>query len=324
MKHIPKFILLLCIASSLVYADTYGSCSFSSNSPLGITGSLQITYNNKWVVGYNINNIPAGATYRLVIRSTGDISTTTSSGESGFSFDNCPKGLLGSVTKANSQGVWDGLTVSNDYSLTSAQSIIGRSISIIDSSTTKCKASAKVHAQCVIGIGNPTTFSIAGQLAPVDNSAYLQVTSLSKAVCVLQPTNVVENNQVGGFVHVTVYNNGTTVFAASVTGLDTTVAHGIHIHNYGDIQWMNGSSIGGHWKTANQVHALPPAANREYGDLGNICVYKNGVGYYLWSTKDLPNFNNNPNLIGRAIAIHAIRDSGDSSPLGPPIAQCVL
>lgn len=87
--------------------------------------------------------------------------------------------------------------------------------------------------------------------------------------------------------------------------------HGAHVHEKGDCSAPDGSSAGGHFNPASHPHALPDAAPRHLGDLGNLQVGSDGKG-----TLDIlaPGANLKPgdpsSFLGKAIIIHEKKDDG--------------
>jgi Cu-Zn family superoxide dismutase len=119
--------------------------------------------------------------------------------------------------------------------------------------------------------------------------------------------------------------SGTVVFSrvkdgvqviASITGGTAAGKHGIHIHEKGDCSAADASSAGGHFNPTGAPHAGPTASARHVGDLGNITVKEDGVGYL---TLDIPNVNGFTDwnsIIGKAVVVHAKADDEKSQPAG--------
>eukprot|EP01133_Synstelium_polycarpum_P002659 gene2659-3067_t len=139
------------------------------------------------------------------------------------------------------------------------------------------------------------------------------------AICYLNPT---VGNTVNGTVTLTLNADKTVTYLANVSGLNSSIAHGVHIHGYGDLRSVSGTSVGSHWKQGSQIHALPENATREMGDLGNMCVADStGVMYYNYHSGS---FSTIDNALGRAIIVPNIRDHGGASDLGVPLSQCII
>ncbi|GAM28013.1 hypothetical protein SAMD00019534_111890 [Acytostelium subglobosum LB1] len=271
--------------------------------------------------------MPANKTYGAVLRELGDISSVGAAGAAaGMTLGNpCPAGQIVNFTSADAEsGYYTYVPHSVYFAHNGSNSMIGRAITVLDSHT--CDPNANIVAQCVIGIGSYQTFWVKGIDVNSTNLVSFKTDSImsspNTAISVLRPTN---DYRISGFVYIQVNSDSTVTFTAVIKGLDNTIAHGIHIHAYGDLMWDNGTSVGPHWKGANQTHGLPPADNRELGDLGNICVYdEDGVAYYKYSTSYSGTLSSAVNFVGRSIVIHAIRDSGNLSALGARLAQGVI
>lgn len=217
------------------------------------------------------------------------------------------------------------------FTLQGDKSLIGR-LFVLKKSASNCTKYNDVDpilASCVLGIAN-------GQFIPVGNPAGSVYTSgainqatstsamLTRAVCKL--TGILGNN-VTGWVYFD--ENGTfiRVSANEIKGLNMTMAHGIHIHQYGDITLTNGTSVGGHWKTGSQTHGLPPSTTRELGDLGNICAYDyNGDAYYQYQTDYMGQISGQDfgTIIGHSVVIHIQRDNGTLDSYSSRVSQCVI
>jgi len=94
------------------------------------------------------------------------------------------------------------------------------------------------------------------------------------ATAVFTPTTY--GTGVSGTVILTTAGAGGVQFQISVSGLTANSVHGIHVHNYGDISWDNGTSAGEHFNPFNEPHGCPPDVNRHVGDLGNYTADSNG------------------------------------------------
>jgi len=91
-------------------------------------------------------------------------------------------------------------------------------------------------------------------------------------------------------------------------GLPPNSAHGLHIHEWGDIR--NGCvSTGGHFNPFGATHGAPDSGrnNRHVGDMGNIRTDRNGVaaGAYLDPLIKLTGKNT---VIGRCVVLHEDED----------------
>ncbi|OSX71607.1 hypothetical protein BU14_0519s0021 [Porphyra umbilicalis] len=114
-----------------------------------------------------------------------------------------------------------------------------------------------------------------------------------------------------------------TSVKASLTDLPTpNVAHGLHIHTFGDTTKDDGTSAGGHFNPAEVEHALPHDAERHVGDMGNIEAGSDGTAEYD-QTSELISL---PNVVGRSVVVHADPDDGGqpTGNAGKRVAQGVL
>eukprot|EP01133_Synstelium_polycarpum_P012643 gene12643-14851_t len=238
-----------------------------------------------------------------------------------------------------------------NFALNGANSLVGRVLAIYSTPSTCAPPAAKVGdtpadpaniiAKCVVGKINanstlpkdvltalPTAYS--GTVSPAQatgNAAHNNPNNAAKttAVCYLTSTGAPTFGDVNGTVTLTLNADNSITYLATVKGLDTSKAHGIHIHGFGDLRVTLGSSTGGHWKSGAQTHALPENNTRELGDLGNICVTDSqGTMYYNYTTSYSGSFSTIDNALGRAIVVHAIRDYGNATDLGARLSQCVV
>jgi Cu-Zn family superoxide dismutase len=102
---------------------------------------------------------------------------------------------------------------------------------------------------------------------------------------------------------------------ASVTG-GSAGRHGIHIHEKGDCSAADASSAGGHFNPTGAPHAGPTAPARHVGDLGNITIKKDGIGYLTLEIPPVNGFTDWNQIIGKAVVVHAKIDDQKSQPAG--------
>lgn len=131
-----------------------------------------------------------------------------------------------------------------------------------------------------------------------------------RALCVLTPT---EGNTARGTVEFIQHEDHVEIIA-EVTGL-TPGKHGFHVHEWGDVNCMDGKCTGGHFNPTGAPHAGPDAAKRHVGDLGNIEADANGHGVYHRNDKVI-SLNGANSIVGRAIIVHAGEDDLKSQPTG--------
>lgn len=129
----------------------------------------------------------------------------------------------------------------------------------------------------------------------------------TKAVVAVMPTKdfsatgLVQLQQSKGVVHLT----------GKIEGL-TPGKHGFHIHEFGDLSAVDGSSAGGHYAPEGHQHGKPGKGQHHAGDLGNITADQNGVTVIDMRSEDFKLSD----VIGRSIVIHAGADDLASQPSG--------
>jgi len=111
--------------------------------------------------------------------------------------------------------------------------------------------------------------------------------------------------------------NGKVIMKASLSGLEPG-NHAIHIHAIGDCSAPDGKSAGGHWNPTDENHGKWGEAPFHRGDIGNLVADENGNGSVeretdLWC---LSCNDEEKNIIGKAIIIHAGPDDFSSQPSG--------
>jgi Cu-Zn family superoxide dismutase len=118
--------------------------------------------------------------------------------------------------------------------------------------------------------------------------------------------------------------SGTVIFSrvqnavqviASISG-GTPGKHGIHIHEKGDCSAADASSAGAHFNPTGAPHAGPAAQVRHVGDLGNITVKEDGIGYLTLDVPTLHGFTDWNAIVGKAVVLHAKADDEKSQPAG--------
>jgi len=99
--------------------------------------------------------------------------------------------------------------------------------------------------------------------------------------------------------------------------------HGFHIHQFGDLTEVDGTSAGGHFSPEEHPHGGPDDHKHHEGDLGNITANDQGTAQFEMSLKDL-DFSS---IIGRAVVVHEGKDDLQSQPsgdAGPRVAVGVI
>ena len=143
-----------------------------------------------------------------------------------------------------------------------------------------------------------------------DHRMQMQSQSISKAICVLNPT---KGSNVTGTVTFTQTMQGVKV-VAELNGLSVG-AHGFHIHEFGDCSATDGTSAGGHFNPEGHDHAGLDAEMNHIGDLGNLVADENGHAHLEFTTSQIQ-FNGANSIIGRSIIVHAQADDLKSQPTG--------
>lgn len=131
-------------------------------------------------------------------------------------------------------------------------------------------------------------------------------------------------------LHQQTENQGSLIYV-TVSGLQPNSAHGIHIHEFGDLS-DGCESTGEHYNPTSITHAGPEDNMRHYGDLGNLQSDANGNAM-LVLTDQLVKLSGDTSVVGRGVVIHAGRDDlgrgGNAESLangnsGSRIACCVI
>lgn len=104
-------------------------------------------------------------------------------------------------------------------------------------------------------------------------------------------------------------------------------AHGFHIHVFGDVRAVDGTSAGGHFTRPDGTdieHGSPDSPTRHWGDLGNLMADGRGIARYSRIDKVV----SLAGVLGRGIVIHEAEDMGaDEQPTGAAgsrQASCVI
>jgi Cu-Zn family superoxide dismutase len=136
--------------------------------------------------------------------------------------------------------------------------------------------------------------------------------SVKHLICVIQPT---KGNSTKGVVTFRKVEGG-VLMIADITGLKAGSKHGFHVHEFGNIAWDNGKSLGGHYNPEGHDHAGPGKAMRHAGDLGNLQADAKGVAHYTKTFKNITLAGHKNPIIGRGIVIHKGEDDLKSQPTG--------
>ncbi|MEO0475608.1 MAG: superoxide dismutase family protein [Planctomycetota bacterium] len=158
---------------------------------------------------------------------------------------------------------------------------------------------------------------------------------VSKAICVLKPTDSTELKDVAGTITFTMTKSGVLV-EAEVTGLTPNSKHGLHIHQWGDLSANDGSATGGHYDPMGiEAHGLPSVHSHgdivhamvvgHAGALGNLETDDQGNASYTMTYENLSLKAGNA-LLGRSVIIRLNEDTGEQPDgnAGPAVAQGVI
>ncbi|XCF07649.1 superoxide dismutase family protein [Tamlana crocina] len=108
------------------------------------------------------------------------------------------------------------------------------------------------------------------------------------------------------------------IMTAIISGLEAG-QHAIHIHESSDCSAPDGTSTGGHWNPTAQPHGKWGAnAGYHKGDIGNFTADENGNGTISFTTDEwcIGCNDENKNIVGKAIIVHAGADDFTSQPSG--------
>lgn len=118
---------------------------------------------------------------------------------------------------------------------------------------------------------------------------------------------------------VTFTQNGDEVtMNAEFTGL-TEGEHAIHIHENADCSADDATSAGGHWNPASMDHGKLESTDEYHGgDIGNMTADADGNATMEFSTDEwcIGCDDENKNIIGHGVVVHAKADDFTSQPSG--------
>jgi Cu-Zn family superoxide dismutase len=134
--------------------------------------------------------------------------------------------------------------------------------------------------------------------------------TIKRATAVITST---KGNTVSGVVTFEEVDKGIHV-VANLTGL-TPGKHGFHIHEFGDISSVDGSSAGGHFNPTAMPHNMPMSDKRHAGDMGNIEADTTGSAH-LDYIDPVMKMSGEYSIIGHAVIIHAKEDDFKTQPTG--------
>ena len=144
-----------------------------------------------------------------------------------------------------------------------------------------------------------------------------------RARAIIFPT---KGNKVSGGFQFVQTPNGVKV-TALLEGLTPNQAHGVHIHQFGDLTDMvSGSSAGGHYNPDKHPHGLPPNPIRHAGAFGNIQANKYGEAVFEFFDDTISILGARNPVLGRSVVIHALPDTGEqpAGNAGPRIGVGVI
>ncbi|WP_242094613.1 superoxide dismutase family protein [Aestuariivivens sediminicola] len=112
--------------------------------------------------------------------------------------------------------------------------------------------------------------------------------------------------------------DGVVTMTAIMSDLEPGV-HAIHLHQTADCSSADGKSTGGHWNPTAQPHGKwGDEAGYHKGDIGNFTADENGNGLIQFSTDEwcIGCDDENKNILGKAVIVHAGADDLTSQPSG--------
>jgi superoxide dismutase, Cu-Zn family len=151
---------------------------------------------------------------------------------------------------------------------------------------------------------------LSGNAIGSDASQRVTLDREAKAVAYLQQAR---HSNVVGTVQFIPTADGVRV-RAHVENL-TRGAHGIHIHEKGDLSAPDLSSAGGHFNPHNEPHAGPTAEHRHVGDLGNLDANTVGIAELDYVDPHLK-LSGPDSILGKAVIVHQDPDDLKSQPSG--------
>ena len=136
--------------------------------------------------------------------------------------------------------------------------------------------------------------------------------SYSRAKAVIQP---MKNQRVTGVFLFEQVGPGVMV-TARLSGLVPNQAHGVHIHEWGDISdSTSGKSAGGHYNPEGHPHGRPPDFIRHAGAFGNIVANSRGDAVFRFLDTTISILGIRNPILGRSVVVHANPDTGEQ-PVG--------
>ncbi len=130
--------------------------------------------------------------------------------------------------------------------------------------------------------------------------------SVSELVANIQPAS---GSNVKGTVVFKKVSGGVEIMV-NVGGLEPNSEHGFHIHEFGNINAIDGASLGGHYNPEGHQHALPDQGERHAGDFGNLKTDNDGNVSTTITVNNLTLAGPMNPIIGRGVVIHAKKDDG--------------
>jgi len=272
----------------------------------------------------NLSGLPASTELSMHIHEFGDISSTDGLAAGGHfnpfgALHGCPPngtrhvGDIGSFTTDSSGAYANTIVLNPMMALSGQNSTIGRAV-IVHSQGDNCgqptgNAGSRI-AQGVIGIDYQV-----GLTQTANNPSDYPLQRWSVLTAVINPTTALSGNTLSGRIWFrTSPNDATkTQVLANITGASPVSAyHGIHVHQYGDLEATDGTSAQGHWNPAGVDHALPENSTHHQGDMGNLWIDANGNGVFYGEFSLLTVSN----IVGRAVIVHQSPDQGWGSATG--------
>ena len=114
---------------------------------------------------------------------------------------------------------------------------------------------------------------------------------------------------------------------AHLFGLEPSSAHGVHIHQYGDLRdGIKGTKAGGHYNPEKKRHGLPPNKERHAGAFGNLVANADGEAKFEFLDHSISIAGVKNPVIGRSVVGHAKEDTGEqpAGNAGPRIGVGII
>lgn len=167
-----------------------------------------------------------------------------------------------------------------------------------------------------IGIGASVAGAHEGhsQPKPGASTAAAILTGATASQLAIAVLNSASNSKAHGIARFTQVADGVEV-VVEMEGLTPNQQHAIHVHEFGDCSAADAMSAGSHYNPEGHPHALPTAATRHAGDLGNLQADAQGKATLAIKVTNCSITTAKNPILGRAVIVHAKADDG-GQPVG--------